>query len=252
VSVVSLPSKDIARPFPTRRGNFYWIEGMPYVSVTTVLQEVAKQDFLLNWSAEAAYNAVCADPTIDLHTAKNAWRKTRDKAGDKGSLLHSLYEAKLRSPDQTLLVEPPTEVRGHWDAFLRWLDQAQPSLLLAESTVVNDTYGYAGTGDLWAQLGETIYLVDYKTSGFADLFSWSMQLAAYSKGEYVLTLEGDKRPAIDVEGVGVLQTRADGTFSFYDLSDRQEQAWKDFTGYLHEWRQRHGKQDCTEACWCKQ
>ena len=243
-----LPIKPGGSATHLRKGDgTYRVQGEVFTSVTHALNQIAKQEFLMPWAAEAAVKAVWDNPDIDLHSAKNAWRKVRSQAGDRGSSLHSLYEAWGRGVDVTTL-QPPTALQGHWKAFLKWVAQAKPEPLLVEATVFNRTYGYAGTGDFWAIVGDTIYLIDYKT-GFVDLFSCGMQLEAYARGEAILTHEEEVRPALAVEGVGVLQTRNDGTFTFYDLTDGQGAAWKDFLAYLHIANKRD-ERPCREACWC--
>jgi hypothetical protein len=145
-----------------------------YPGVTTVLNQVAKPQ-LLQWVADqtAAY-AVMNLPHLMQRTEEIGWgflrwywsrdpdaaeispeddplrgfyNGVRDDRAELGTDIHQHVQADT-GLDGT--PHPDTESEEHWQMVEAWQDFAAEHLLLpmhSEFTVVNDTYGFAGTGD---------------------------------------------------------------------------------------------------------
>lgn len=245
------------KPPPLRRGGYYWLEDpktgvvRPLVSVTEVLNEVAKQNFFVPAAIKKAHAAWSENPNMDVKQAQATWYQSSGAKADIGSLLHSVYEAHQRGAPMTPDQLPDEATRNHFKAFLQWFADVSPKMWQVEATVANFTYGYAGTGDLWAEIGALLAIVDYKT-GFLDLFSCAMQESAYENGEVGFDKAENKYFDLPkVEARFALQTKDNGTYRFEKLPDR----FPDFLAYLHVWRARRreeGKDEpCPAACFCQ-
>lgn len=159
----------------TRAGRFYHIEGRDYPSVTTILNVIGKPA-LLQWMAKTEREMVM-EVSADLYEtvagtpkmSKTAWLTTlqdrigKAKAGDKekakaaeiGTQAHKLIEWNLRKqmgvePGP----EPKVEDKALW-SFMAWEDWAKMVSLKPihiEQVVYSESYGYAGTMDLYAEV----------------------------------------------------------------------------------------------------
>lgn len=124
-------------------------------------------------------------------TFRRAPGETRT-AADLGSDVHRALERYTldgRVPHDLI----DDEVRPFFEQAARWLDAFAPTIIATECAVFNDTYRYAGTLDLIAEIDGDSYIIDYKTSRadtdrqgrpkkpYGD--SVALQLAAYRYAE---------------------------------------------------------------------
>ena len=115
-----------------------------------------------------------------------------DAAKDLGTSVHAIAEAigKGEEPD----VVP--EFLPYAFQYRRFLDEVRPRLLAVEYMGVNRAHGYAGTGDLLADIGGSIACIDIKTwtKDTAVPYTYypetAMQLVACSRFEFI-GKEGD-------------------------------------------------------------
>lgn len=162
----------------------------------------------------------------------------KDMAADLGSRIHAIVEARVTG----VTVPDDPEAEPYVEQALAFFDDAGVDIATdveaAEATIINRTYGYAGTGDLWlrlkvgAQRRQRLLLVDYKTSATRPVDStypeYGMQLAALARGEVLLLDDGTEVPAPGpIEGAAVLNLRAKSyaLIPFPDLD-------KAFVGFL--------------------
>ena len=202
--------------FPRRRNGWYHLDGRKYVSVTTVLQALAKPA-LVPWAARTAAEAVLEDPAAYDTVEKAAaviYRK-RDTAADRGSLVHSLAEATARGAEIDL-ASVPEAARGYAHAFLAWARAMRPTPLYTEANVYSDRYGYAGTTDLIAAFPDKqVRLVDFKTT--SDLYrEVALQLEAYRQADFIVPHVGEPQriPLPPVAETAAVLLRPDGTFEY--------------------------------------
>ena len=185
----------------TARGRFYEIEGVEYVSVTNVLSVISKPA-LINWAAKverdmvievsgSLYRDLHGTPkmteaqwitTIESRLGKEkAHRKEIVKAAELGSQAHALIEWTIRKKmGQEVGPCPKIEDKALW-AFMAWEDWAKSvdfKPLLVEQVVYSETFGYAGTLDLFAEVKGVPTVCDWKT-GKAVYAEAHLQNAAY-------------------------------------------------------------------------
>ena len=191
-----------------RRGGFYWLDKIPYVSVTQVLSIIDKPQ-LRYWFGKQVYYAMVKDPTLKEQEALSAPYKTTEKAAERGTTVHSIVESYKHTKKHIDGI--PDKYRGYAHAFYSWVEDNQAELLEHERTVVSKQHGFAGTLDLLAKLGDKIFVIDIKTG--KDIYPEAfLQLSAY---QYALAEEGTV-----TDGTGVCLLMENGSYKFAE--GRQE------------------------------
>ena len=182
--------------------------------VTTIIGNGLPQPALINWAgnATAEYAVNTWDHLGDmsvadrLKTLKRARYEDRDAAARRGTEVHDLAEHLLKGQE----VKVPDELRGHVEAYVRFLDEWEPTPVVVEKAVVNYTYGYAGTLDMVVDLpdGRRV-LADIKTTRSGIYGETALQLAAYRYAE--VYIDGDDEiPMPTVDDTWGIWVRADG------------------------------------------
>lgn len=226
------------KPFPRRRNGVYFLDNEKYTSVTEILSVLSKPA-LIPWAARTSAALVLDDP-VKYDTAEKAAAgiyQVRDKAADRGALIHSWIEAYAKGaplyPD-----EMPEAFQGYARAFLAWVEGSgfnSRHILQTEANVYSDK-GYAGTTDLITGLHDKIWMLDFKTSKDGAIYQEAhLQLAAYKHADFILTRDTPpmRVPMPAIDSTGVVALAADGTFNF-----KQTDAPFEVFLYLkavHEW-----------------
>ncbi len=207
--------------FPRRRDGFYRIAGRKLPSVTTILG-VLNKPALVHWAARTAAGLVLDDPQAFDTSAKAAAGiyLARDRAADRGALVHSFAEALSRGAEIDIEGVPEL-ARGYARAFLSWVAQARPVPLFTEATVLSDRHEYAGTTDLIAAFPDhKLRLVDFKT-GNALYPEVALQMEAYRNCDFIVPhVNGDPGKPIPLPPVAetaAVLLREDGTFDYRTL-----------------------------------
>ena len=136
----------------------------------------------------------------------------RDQAARRGTEVHSWSERVASGGDFGAV---PEALTGHVNAYLKFLDDWQPTDALVELVVGSGKYQYAGTLDMIATiepLGRC--LLDIKTSRSGPFAEVALQLAGYRYADAYFDPEtGETKPMPSIDWCGVIWLRADG----YDL-----------------------------------
>lgn len=204
-----------ARSQPGGGRKYVWrgpggIETFP--SVTTILGRVLNKPAITPWALKmAAQYAVDnldtlreVPPDAAVQMVKGAPWQLRDKAADKGTLVHALAEAF------TLGQEPnvPAELKGHLDMWHDWVATKHVKFYLAEATVYNRYLGYAGTLDAIAETDDGVALIDYKTG--KDVYpDTALQLTALACAGFVGLPDGTEAPLPLVDRACVVRLGTD-------------------------------------------
>lgn len=181
--------------------------------VTTILNEGLPKPALINWAANATAEAAVnrwdeltdMGPADRLKILKAARYEDRDQAAKRGTEVHDLAEKLMLGQEVTV----PDELRGHVEAYVRFLDDWQPEPVLTEVTVVNYTHGYAGTLDMIFNRGDGNILADIKTTRSGIYGETALQLAAYRYAEVYLTADGE-HDLPDIDDTWAIWVRGDG------------------------------------------
>jgi hypothetical protein len=181
--------------------------------VTTILNEGLPKPALINWAANATAEAAVnrwdeltdMGPADRLKILKAARYADRDAAAKRGTEVHALAEKLMLGEEITV----PDELRGHVEAYVRFLDEWQPQPVLTEVTVVNYTHGYAGTLDMIMDCRRQRVLADIKTTRSGIYGETALQLAAYRYAEVYLNAEGE-HDLPDIDDTWAIWVRGDG------------------------------------------
>ena len=144
----------------------------------------------------------------------------RDKAADKGTLVHVLVEKILRGRE----VEVDPELVPYAIAFRRFLEERKPTVVSVERQVAHLEHGWGGTLDLLLDFGDGIELWDVKTwrkrpVAGSDMYSETgLQLGAYSHAKFIGAPDDPKRHRMpQIARCGVLHLRPDAYDAGYSM-----------------------------------
>lgn len=208
------------KQFPKRRGSYYYYLGEKFVSVTNVLQMLAKPA-LITWAAKTASGLVLDDPKEydTVEKAVSGLYKGRDAAGDRGTSAHNIAE-RYGEGDTDLSQYKGSKMEGYAKAVESFFLIVNPKVLYSEVNVYSRGYGYAGTADLIAEIGGQTWLVDYKTSK-AVYPEMGLQLEAYKSADFAL-IDGKEVTLPVMDRSAVVLLKKNGTFVFHPISGDME------------------------------
>lgn len=204
----------------TAKGHWYKdSQGHRIPGVTTILGDGVPKPALINWAATATAEWAVdhfdelteMTPAARLKKLSGARYETTDKAKKRGTEVHG-YGERLVKGEKVAGI--PDELRGHVEAYARFLDKFEVDPILIEAPVVNYCIGYAGTLDLVAEITDTkgerrILLLDLKTNEKGIFGETALQLAAYRYAEKYLDADGNEHDMPEVEGCGAILISSD-------------------------------------------
>jgi hypothetical protein len=208
------------RRIDTAKGHHYKdANGHRVPGVTTILGDGVPKPALINWAAGATADYAvdhwdelgALDPSARLKTLQGARYQKSDKAKKRGTETHCYAEHLVKGEK---VQDIPPELRGHVEAYVRFLDAFDVDPILVEATVFSIKYGYAGTLDLVADVtvesGERKrLLLDLKTNESGIFGETALQLSAYRFADFYLDDEGNQQPMLEVEGCGAILVSSD-------------------------------------------
>jgi hypothetical protein len=201
--------------------------------VTTILGDGVPKPALINWAANATADAAInrwdelatMPPAARLKALQGARYEDKDRAAKRGTEVHALAEKLVMGQ----AVQAPDDIAGHVEAYARFLDEFSVKALHVEFSIASVRWGYAGTGDLIADLllpgessvpdewkpflgGQIRLLLDTKTARSGIYGETALQLAAYRYAEFLID-GGVDLPMPEVDACAAIHVRGDG----YDL-----------------------------------
>jgi hypothetical protein len=203
--------------------------------VTSIIGMLPKQNFLGPWNAKmTATLAVDSIEFIQDMAARDregavqylsgaARRYTKIRA-DVGSEAHDLFERIMRGE---YVGRVRSDLQPYVDHFREFLEAVNPEFVRAEDVAWSDTYGYAGSFDVWLYVWldengiptpdrsgrKCLIMGDWKTgkNTYPDV---ALQLAAYERADFVMNGEtGEVEPMPEFDGAAVLHV-TDETWAF--------------------------------------
>jgi len=208
------------RRIDTAKGHHYKdANGHRIPGVTTILGDGVPKPALINWAANSTAEAAVdrwdelteLAPSARLKELQGARYEKTDKAKKRGTEVHKFGERLVKGEKVTGI---PDELRGHVEAYVRFLDKFDVDPILVESSIVNYRIGYAGTLDLICELTDESgarrkLLLDLKTNEKGIFGETALQLAAYRYAEFYLDDKGEEHPMLEVEGCGAILIGSD-------------------------------------------
>jgi hypothetical protein len=203
----------------TAKGHHYVdATGARVPGVTTILGDGVPKPALINWAANATAEAAvnrwdeiaAMPPANRLKTLQGARYAEKDAAANRGTAVHGFAEQLVQGHP----VQVPDELAGHVEAYARFLDEFGVKPVHVEFSVASYRHGYAGTGDLIADIthaGTTRrLLMDIKTNRSGIYGETALQLAAYRYADVLLPASGPEVEMPEVDGCAAIHVRADG------------------------------------------
>jgi hypothetical protein len=206
------------------------LNGKPLHGVTSVLKYWGDPNPLLNWGVKTAvdyiedHRAVWGSSDHDemIANARKAHTQKRDKAGDKGTEVHSwledsIYDLMNGNPFDG---ERPKVV----DDVLNWAKLEGIKFLASEMNVWSEKHWYGGIADGVIEKEGKKYILDFKTSGTVQTKYF------YQMGAYSLAVKEMKEHA-QVDGVVIVHIPRGKSFDpkknvyWYTDMNKLEQAW---------------------------
>ena len=205
----------------TARGHHYVdATGARVPGVTTILSDGLPKAALVNWAANATADAAVnrwdelaqMPPAPRLKALQGARNEEKDRAAKRGTEVHGFAEQLVRGE----AVQVPEELVGHVEAYARFLDEFRVKPVHIEFSVASHRHGYAGTGDLiaelWIEGRYVLALVDLKTNRSGIFGETALQLAAYRYADVLIPGFGDESeiPMPQVQATYAVHVRGDG------------------------------------------
>lgn len=203
----------------TARGHHYVdSNGTRVPGVTTILGDGVPKPALINWAANATADAAVnrwdelagQPPAKRLSTLKGARYEDKDRAANRGTEVHRLAEDLIHGRT----VQAADEIAGHVEAYAKFLDEFQVTPVHVEFSIASHRYGYAGTGDLIADLqtttGPVRALMDLKTNRSGIYGETALQMAAYRYADVLIEADGTEIPMPEVAACFAIHVRGDG------------------------------------------
>lgn len=193
------------------RSHSYTLDGQRLPGVTTILGALRKkalEEWAGNITAETAVNRwdeLSGLPVATrLDTLKRARWEARDSAALNGTEVHNLAWPLVTGAE----VEVPPRHLAAVQALARFMDRWQLEPVATERPVFHPAHRWAGTFDLLAGIGGTLWLLDYKT-GRGVYPETALQLAAYAHAAYMAPEEGEPTEWVPPERCGAVHITAD-------------------------------------------
>lgn len=220
------------RRIETANGHYYKDgAGHRIPGVTTILGDGVPKPALINWAANSTAEYAVdkwdrlteLEPSARLKELQGARYSVSDKAKKRGTEVHGYAERLVKGEEVKGI---PDELRGHVEAYVRFLDRFEVDPILVEATIVNYRFGYAGTLDLVAEVTcedgqRRRLLLDVKTNEKGIFGETPLQLAAYRYAEFYLDGDGQERPMIEVVGCGAILVNSEQAQLIPCVADEQ-------------------------------
>jgi hypothetical protein len=192
-------------------------------SVTTILRVIAKPN-VTRWAArKAAEYAIehwaeledMPDPEA-IARISGAHEEISGAARDIGNEVHATIDAWCKGE----VGEVTKGTNSYLNQFISFLFDEQPHFLYSEVTVWSRKYGYAGTADWIAKIGDHVYLGDNKTGKrvYAEV---ALQLSALAGADFIITESGEEQEIPPIECLAALHLRP-RSWHFIPVGRREE------------------------------
>jgi hypothetical protein len=223
----------------------YTVDGLEYVSVTSVTGQTLEPIILNIFSANASVDYILnhSDTLVEgnnivttenvLDEARKAYTEASKGNMEIGSNVHSAIEQHIKGHDEEWIKKTfleDTTALDCYNQFLEWENKFNPTYYWSEKSVFEPEMCYAGTLDCVAEIDGIMHLIDWKTSnGGAISDSYWMQLAAYmhtipmlpdkvdissAHGGTFYELEYPKLPSYPTVGSVLKMDKKDGEWEF--------------------------------------
>jgi hypothetical protein len=150
---------------------YHCADGERVPGTTTIISRFKDSGALMHWAFQQGKNGAA-------HLYEEA-----EKAADIGTLAHAMVEAHIKGedPESVFNGAPPEhcdKAKNAFAEYLEWAAQTDVKIVAQEMHLVSEEYRFGGTPDAIGIIGNSLCLLDWKTSNgvYCD---YAIQLAAY-------------------------------------------------------------------------
>lgn len=180
-------------------------------SVTTIINYMPKQDWMVPWATRMTAQYMCANwlrLSKEPHTARiaeaiKAHEDYAQERADIGDIVHELVDCWSKGVPYP---NPPPEVNSYINKFIDFLTVKRPRFWENEVTLWSRQYNYAGTCDFIFEVDGKIYLADLKT-GKSLHDEIGLQLSALLHCDFIIRPDGTEEPIPRIDGLAGLHLR---------------------------------------------
>lgn len=150
---------------------YHCADGERVPGTTTIISRFKDSGALMHWAFQQGKSG--AERLYDA----------AEKAADIGTLAHAMVEASIKGepPESIFNGEAPEDqakARNAFNEYLEWAAQTDVKIVAQEMHLVSEEYRFGGTPDAIGLIGNSLCLLDWKTSN-AVYPDHAIQLAAY-------------------------------------------------------------------------
>lgn len=198
--------------------------------VTTIMGQTLAKD-LMGWALDCMEGYLKDKlPVVteqDLKDAKGEAGRRRDSGAGTGTEAHALVEHYLKGVDVDLS-DTSTEAQNAYEAFVKWFEAHDVTILNVEEVIYSETYKFAGTYDCMLKVDGKTYLCDLKTTNpsrkapkgvYAENFA---QLGAYASAHEEQRLFEEAMGGtnlVPIEDLMVISAKKNGKLDIVTASD---------------------------------
>lgn len=142
--------------------------------------------------------------------------QTLEKAANKGTAVHNAIENWIKFEIEDI---SPEHI-GYFEAFRKWWDKFNPTVVGSEVRICHLLMRYGGTADLIAYIDNELTLIDYKSTYTISDMTCGVQLEAYAQAL--------KNMDIQIQRKKILHLKKDGRFGVYEYPINDANRWRVF------------------------
>lgn len=150
---------------------YHLADGTRVPGTTTVIGRFKDSGALMHWAFQQGKSG--AERLYDA----------AEKAADIGTLAHAMVEKHINGDDPETVFNGEADdykdkARNAFNEYLEWAAQTDVKIIAQEMHLVSEEYRFGGTPDAIGMIGNSLCLLDWKTSN-AVYPDHAIQLAAY-------------------------------------------------------------------------
>ena len=186
----------------------YTLDGEKVPGVTTIIGKGLPKPGLPYWAANTVAQYAVDHPGASYGELRRSPWAERDRAAVRGTEVHAYAEKVLHGDE----VDVPAILAPYVQGAVDLMDELGVEPIHTEVQLASRAHWYAGTADLFAHVGEEVWLLDWKTSKSIH-GSYFAQLGAYAAADFLL-VDGEEIPVPHVDRIAAVHLTTEGAFLY--------------------------------------
>lgn len=186
----------------------YTLDGEKIPGVTTIIGKGLPKPGLPYWAANVVAQYAQDNPGASYDELRRSPWAERDRAAVRGTEVHAYAEKVLHGDE----VDVPAILAPYVQGAVDLMDELGVEPIHTEVQLASREHWYAGTADLFAQVGEEVWLLDWKTSKSIH-GSYFAQMGAYAGADFLL-VDGEEIPVPHVDRIAAVHLTTEGAVPY--------------------------------------